>query len=151
MKWLKWWILAFLFGELLTLWRKDTKLQKAVSKEPSFGNKVKLMWKALFDFNKTIVEDAKQIDLQVQWMEVKQWFESELTELQSQITTWDTDIKNISHEQLLTFVKDMEARYSTLITKSKTWTKQIEEHPTLKEKLLLLQQAWDKIKKMTTT
>lgn len=58
------------------------------------------MGQALLDFNKTIIEDAKQIDLQAQWIQTRQWIEDELGDLQTKLHRWESDAKSLSQEQV---------------------------------------------------
>lgn len=104
------------------------------------------MGKALFDFNKTIVEDAKQIDIQAQRLQTKQWFEKELNDLQQKISTWESTAKSLSKEQIAGFLTELENRYNALVAKSKAWLQQVEENPEILEKITTVQKTIAKIK-----
>lgn len=151
MKILKRWLLWFLLWELLALWRKDTKLQKAVLKEQHVGNKLKLVGQALYDFNKTVIDDAKEIDLQQQWVQAKQWFDQETADLQTKVQGREIDLKNLSQEQIQTAIKEMEARYQVLLWKSKTRVKQLQETPEIADKIAAVQKAIAHIKQSIKT
>lgn len=106
------------------------------------------MGKALFDFNKTIVEDAQQIDLQAQRLQVKQWFEKELSDLQQKIVAWEENAKDLTKEQIAGFLTELEDRYNELVTKSKAWLQQVEENPEITEKIATVHKTIMKIKKI---
>lgn len=107
------------------------------------------MGQALLDFNKGIVEDAKQIDLQAQWLQTRQWIEDELGDLQTKLHGWESDAKSLSQEQVWNLLKELETRYATLLTKTKAWIQQLEEHPELTQKIATIHKTIAKIKQVT--
>ncbi len=59
MKRLKWWIVAFLAGEFLTMMKKDDEFKQWVTEKTGW-EKVKHILDWLFDFNKQLVEEVKE-------------------------------------------------------------------------------------------
>lgn len=106
------------------------------------------MGQALLDFNKTIIEDAKQIDLQAQWLQSKQWIEEELTDLQTKLQGREHEAKSLSQDQVGSVLKEIETRYATLLTKTKTRLQQIEEHPEIAQKIATVHKTIAKIKQV---
>lgn len=58
LKWLKWWALWLLAGELIYMFRKDDKFRSAVS-GAQWVDKLKEIGKWLIDFNKWVWDDLK--------------------------------------------------------------------------------------------
>ena len=58
LRWLKWWALWVLAGELIYMFRKDDKFRTAVS-DAQWVDKLKEIGKWLMDFNKWVRDDLK--------------------------------------------------------------------------------------------
>lgn len=103
MKPIKWWILAFFFGQILALWKKDKSFQKKLQKAPGV-EKITTLFHELFSFNKELIDDGKKIKkptqasltktaqaewekLQAKAMQEKEQLTQKIQEIQEEVKT----------------------------------------------------------------
>lgn len=110
MKKLKLWIFAFLVGEFLTLWYRDKKFQKKVKQESGL-NKLKVIFQGLFDFNKEIVADAKEIDLKAKFMLLQEQAQDKLDLLQHKLSELELKWKELNADKIKPLLAEIEEHY----------------------------------------
>lgn len=98
MKRLNRWIAAFFFGQILALWHKDrsfkSKLQSATGRQ-----KVKVLFEGLFNFNKRLVVDAKNTDVQANFRELRDFIISEKDRLTDEIAELKESLPTLAHDK----------------------------------------------------
>ena len=79
------WLLTFLIGQSIVLYKKDTRLQKEIKKNPDFIEKCKILFKKVYDVNKEMVIDLKSKIPTESLEKIEQVFAQKEVELQQYI------------------------------------------------------------------
>lgn len=143
------WIIAFLLGQGVVLYKKDKVFQKEIKSAEDFSTKCKIfVWK-LFGYNKSILQEAKQVfsdkDLKNRnnlFLEKKTELIQTISQLQEMILTGDKETLAHIEDSVYPYIQKfeefiMEAKVNLQneyqVLAKKTW---IEKHITLLTKLV---------------
>lgn len=141
---IKRWIAAFFLGQFLALWKRDRTFKSKVQ-SASGRQKLKVAFEGMFNFNKRLVIESKDTDIQGNFKELRTFILDEKDRLTTEIEELKTtlpaitkekateifdrlhDEVNTVKERLLSFTHDVDEKYhlSSLIEKLSTEIKDI--------------------------
>jgi len=113
MKKLKRWLAALLVGEFITLWHTDKTFKKNVQKASSPADKLKTVFDGLFDFNKKVIWDIQQSNLEDLKSKAITWFTRETELLEEKLTARESEFGSRSDEKLPIYLMGLEDQFKT--------------------------------------
>ena len=145
------WIVAFLIGELVVISRKDKSFKTKLKKQ-KWWDKLKFIANALFDFNKTLVDEAgdeiQKIDIDQRKKDLKARSEKRRIDLHILIKKAEKEIDTLSAENISAYIDGLQEKYDTTITKLKKLAVQAEEDFELSQKWIEIKDHIAKLRKM---
>ena len=122
MKKLKRWLAALVVGEFVTLRHKDKSFKKNIQKATSPLDKMKVIFDGLFEFNKSVVEDLQQTNLDQMKDKAIARFDKEAAVLEDKLTSRESDFAQRSDEKLPIYLMWLEDQFTKFEKKALAWT-----------------------------
>lgn len=120
-------------------------------KEKKWFDKVSFVFKKLFDFNKSVIndaqEEAKEVNLQEPITKAKERIEQEAIHIQTAIANIKEKITDYTLKEREEILKDIKDRISTYKEKALSYKKEVQEKHDISWKIKHMQ---TEIKKLTT-
>lgn len=120
------WILAFFFGQFLTLWHKDRTFKNKVQ-AASGWEKLGVAFQWLFNFNKRLVVEAKNTDVQLRFNELRDFVLSEKDRLHADILELKEKLPGLAREKASLVLQDLQEDVEELKQRLLSFTHEIDE------------------------
>ncbi len=138
MKKLGLWIIAFFVGELVAIAHKDKQFKKTLQKKEGMDRR-KYIFQSLFNFNKELVQSAPEIDIK----NIKKRANEEYALLTTKVEDLEKNLHDRSEEKVMPHLEEAQARFEELKAKAKQYSEEVD----LDDKLVMIKQKIDTIKK----
>lgn len=148
MKKIKLWVLAFLIGQMVTIFRTDKKFKKEYTKK-EWRDKIKFAAEKLFDFNKQLVADThqsiKSSDLKKHMDHIGSYFQQEYTVLKDYVKNAEQERKDAPQEAIQWHIDELTTRFEAFKTTVWSYVNELDEKYALKDKMKDLKKYIDEV------
>lgn len=126
------WIIAFFVGQFLALWHKDRTFKNKVQ-AASGWEKLGVAFQWLFNFNKRLVVEAKNTDVQLRFNELRDFVLSEKDRLSADLLELKEKLPGLARDKATLVLQDLQEDVEDLKQRLLSFTHEIDEKYQLTE------------------
>ncbi len=139
-------LLAFLAGQVATLFYKDKTFKEKFDNAQGF-DKCKVLFNELLEINKRLFLDAKSVDYSGKLEEIKSKFDTEITKLQQRIEEIKQNYNQFNEAKLKPILEELKQKAESLKIQLENQVDSLKEKYQLEEKLDEIMQKIKSLKK----